>query len=137
MKKSCLILLCLVLIVSFAACGASAEDETGAVIKNNRLVVTLESNPSTGYGWIYAAAGDECFNSEAEYEYLTEPHDLNLVGAPGMERFIFTPSADGETTLHFEYLRTFEENSTLRTFDVSVRIEGGKLKLLSQKYVEL
>ena len=138
MKKSCLILLCTVLFFSFAACGSSAKEElTGAVIKNNRLVVTLESNPSTGYCWQYSAEGDECFASKAEYEFAAQEYELNLVGASGVERFTFSASADGETSLHFEYLRTFEENSTLYTFDVTVRVSNGKPKILSQKYTEL
>ena len=54
-----------------------------------------------------------------------------------MERFTFTPEADGETRLHFAYLRSFEENSTLRTFELSLTVSGGKLKILDQKYTDL
>ena len=138
MKKIGLILFSALLLWNLSACGASSRDETKkAVIKDDRLVVTLESNPSTGYGWAYTAEGDPCFPSVAEYAYTSPQHELNLAGASGTEIFIFTPEADGEAQLHFAYLRSFEENSTIREFDLRVSVSAGKLRILDQKYTEL
>ena len=134
MKKMCYILVCASLLLLLCAC-APGETER-AKVEGDRLIVTLESNPSTGYGWEYDTEGDPCFPSPAEYDYITEQHDLNLVGASGAETFTFAAKADGKTTLRFSYLRSFEENSTIRSYELSVAVSDGKIRILGQKYRE-
>ena len=90
--------------VGLAEDGKQVELRPGQV-----LVVTLDSNVTTGYSWtvaandntVLAAAGDPVYNGPEDQKPL-------VVGAGGTETFRFTASAAGSTTLRLEYHRPWE-----------------------------
>ena len=78
------------------------------------LIVSLGSNPSTGYQWDEEAAiarliKGEVIIEQVSHEYV-EPQDVpeSVVGAAGKEVWVFDTKATGTTTLEFTYSRPWE-----------------------------
>ncbi|MBA7689260.1 hypothetical protein ES703_97765 [subsurface metagenome] len=97
--------------------GSQVELDQGQV-----LIVTLESNPTTGYRWEVV----ETLDSILEHIGLAEfqPSDTvepPLVGAGGWEIFRFKAISAGQMTLQLVYHRPWEENvEPLKTFSCEV-----------------
>lgn len=70
------------------------------------VAIEFESNASTGYQWQYVMS-EEGIVKETGSEYIDDsPEDL--VGAPGVQRWVFEGVAPGEVTLSFTYCRPWE-----------------------------
>ena len=96
--------------------GGQVELEVGQI-----LVVTLESNPSTGYRWEKAEDNDSILEQLGEAEF--KPSDTSeppLVGAGGWEIFRFKVASVGQMTLTLVYHRPWEDVEPLKTFTVQV-----------------
>ena len=99
--------------------GSQVQVDVGQV-----LVLTLESNPTTGYSWEVVEAEDSVLrqSGEPEFEAASEL-DPPLVGAGGVEVFRFEAVGTGETQLELVYHRPWEEGvEPLETFSVQVII---------------
>ena len=84
------------------------------------LVVSLESNPTTGYRWEVSGSTEPALRQvgEAEFEARSD-----LIGAPGVETFRFEAAGAGEMTLTLAYHRPWEEGiEPLETFSVQVAV---------------
>jgi inhibitor of cysteine peptidase len=90
--------------------------------KGQTLVVTLESNPSTGYSWEVAEGMGTVLQQQGEAEFQpAKTGDQPLVGAGGSETLRFDVAAAGETTLKLVYHRPWEKGvEPLETFSVQV-----------------
>ncbi len=85
------------------------------------LVVSLESNPTTGYSWGVAEIDDEILQQEGEVEYKSES---DLVGAGGVETFRFKALAVGEGELKLIYRRPWEEGiEPIEVFSIGVNVK--------------
>jgi inhibitor of cysteine peptidase len=74
------------------------------------LVVTLASNPTTGYSWQVQEGPGPVLAQVGEVEYREAPQEATpLVGAGGTETFHFEAKAVGQTRLVLEYRRPWEE----------------------------
>jgi inhibitor of cysteine peptidase len=86
------------------------------------LVVTLESNPTTGYRWEQAKNQESILEQMGEAEF--KPSDTGeppLVGAGGWEIFRFKAISAGQMTLQLVYHRSWEEGvEPLKTFSLQV-----------------
>ena len=101
----------------------SAEDSGGRaeLDAGDLLVVTLESNPTTGYAWEVSEVDKAVLAQvgEAEFQEAAQEGE-QLVGAPGVQTFRFE-AARGETTLTLVYRRSWEKDvEPLQTFTVEV-----------------
>jgi inhibitor of cysteine peptidase len=99
----------------FAACG----DDGGTTIEldagdslselslevGDQLDVSLESNPTTGYSWELGPLPEGLELVSSEFE---EPGG-SLVGAPGVQLFVFDVVGAGSGILRFEYVRVFDD----------------------------
>jgi inhibitor of cysteine peptidase len=108
----------LMLLAALAACG-SDDDGAGArlvfdggdigseitVGVGEEFEVRLESNPTTGYAWQVVELPDAI--SEVSRDY--EAPDTSLVGAGGVEVFVFEGVAEGSGELRLEYVRSFDD----------------------------
>jgi len=98
-----------------------------APFKSQKAIIELEGNPTTGYSWFYELADEKIIKLEEEIIYLGKK---GMTGAPS--RFVYTlhSLSAGETTIHFEYKRPWEDKPAeeLRNFKVSVK-ESGKIIL--------
>jgi inhibitor of cysteine peptidase len=81
------------------------ENKTESQIKvGEKLTLNLESNPTTGYFWF--AIFDENFLSLVSKDYVPT---TNLIGAGGVERFIFIALKQGETSIKMLYSRNWKK----------------------------
>ena len=137
MKKR-LILACLLAVALgvFAACapaaGATASkevrvDETYAgkeveIAEGGVLIVTLESNPTTGYQWELSEITGNDILELVSSEF--QPAETGLVGAGGTEVWTFKALARGEATINLEYSRPWEGGEKgEKTFSLNVVVK--------------
>jgi len=100
--------------VFLIACGAKetsleAED-VGRQIElavGEKMLVTLTSNPTTGYQWEVAEI-DESVLAQLGTDY--DADSPQLVGSGGEETFTFEAVGTGETALQLIYHRSWEED---------------------------
>ena len=100
------------------------EDDNGGQVEvelGKLLIVTLESNPSTGYRW------GRVENNESILKQLGQPKFISSesgrpprVGRGGWEIFRFKAVSAGQMTLELVYHRTWEDVEPLKTFSVQV-----------------
>ena len=114
-----------------AACSpASSEVNIGADANATQLdlkvgqvlVISLESNPSTGYGWHVSEVDESILKQVGEVEFVQEPTDEQIVGAGGTEVLRFEAVGAGTTTLTLTYTRVWEDVDPEETFTVTVVI---------------
>ena len=101
--------------------GTTQELKVGDVI-----AITLESNPSTGYGWFAKSSNADVLDQsgEAQYQEPTSSSDEFLLGAPGTETLYFEAASKGTTLVTLEYKRNWETDvapEKVITFTVEVK----------------
>ncbi len=101
----------------------SAADNGGVVSASagERVVLTLESNASTGYRWNLSEEPDPEVLAFVSSAYV-EPEDSELVGASGTEVWEWDAVAEGSTVLRLEYARPFEPDDVADEFEVTVEV---------------
>jgi predicted secreted protein len=88
------------------------------------LVVTLESNPTTGYSWEVVETQESVLEQIGEAEFKpSQTGEPPLVGAGGWEIFRFKAISAGQTSLKLVYHRPWEEGvEPLKTFSIQVAV---------------
>jgi len=86
------------------------------------LVVTLESNPTTGYRWEQVENQESILQQMGEAEFKqSDTGGPPLVGAGGWEIFRFKAISAGQTSLKLVYNRPWEEGvEPINTFSIEV-----------------
>ncbi len=86
------------------------------------LVVTLESNPTTGYRWEVVEIQESILEQMGEAEFKpSQTGEPPLVGAGGWEIFRFKAISAGQTSLKLVYHRPWEEGvEPVKTFSIKV-----------------
>jgi inhibitor of cysteine peptidase len=98
--------------------GGQVEVESGKL-----LVVTLESNPSTGYRWELIENNESILKQFGQAEYKpAETSDPPVVGAGGWEIFRFKAVSAGQMALELVYHRSWEDAEPLKTFSIQVTV---------------
>ncbi len=127
MKKSLMLLaIVFTMVLLLAACKVApfTEADNGLTIEisiDETFTVTLQSNPTTGYGWTVAAVDSAILQQEGDKVYVQGNTDPNLVGAGGTETFTFTGLEAGQTTLQMVYSRSWETDvPPIQTFEVTI-----------------
>lgn len=131
MKTKISILIALILLTGILyACKASAntitinEQNAGKTIElktGDTLVVSLDGNLTTGFSWIPAAQDPILLEQVGDVE-VTPASDA--IGSPGKIVLKFNATAKGQTDLHLEYKRAWEEGvPPEKTFDVRVVVK--------------
>jgi inhibitor of cysteine peptidase len=89
------------------------------IAEGQDLVVSLQSNPSTGYSWERVPVEDEILQQAGEPEF--EEGRPGVVGAPGEQVFRFQAARTGTTKLDLVYHRPWEQEAKpAGTFSVTV-----------------
>ena len=111
-----------------AGCGPTGEvrldmaDNGGQVEMevDQTLVISLESNPTTGFRWELFEVEDPILQSMGEAEFQPS-ESKEVVGAGGTEIFRFKAVGIGQTTLTLVYRRPWEEGvDPIETFRLNV-----------------
>ncbi len=96
-----------------------------SVIKMNvedRLEITLEGNPTTGYVWEKVEGDNEMLPQQGDYQYT--PAEPLLLGSGGKFTFTFLAASAGKTRLRLIYHRTFEKNTDpIKSLEVMVIVK--------------
>ncbi len=125
-RKIILLVLTVVALIGVPGAFASSEinldfGDNGSTIEVNKgqiLVISLESNPSTGSTWEVTELDTHILRQIGEPEF--QPGS-NVPGAPGMQIFRFEAVNTGQTPLKLIYHRPFEPNvPPLKTFSIQV-----------------
>jgi len=101
------------------------ENDDGSqveLMQGQILVVTLESNPTTGYSWEVVETQESILEQMGEAEFKqSETGEPPLVGAGGWEIFRFKAISAGQTSLKLVYHRPWEEGvEPVKTFSIQV-----------------
>jgi predicted secreted protein len=86
---------------------------------NEVLVVSLESTPSSGYGWEITEIDGRVIQQVGEVEFVEKP-GIPQVGDWDVEVFRFEPVVSGECTLTLVYRSAQEPEPPLDTFTITV-----------------
>lgn len=79
------------------------------VIENTEIKISVSSNPSTGYQWMYFVDGDAIeFTSE---NYVSSSTSPDVVGAGGTQTFVFNAVKPGKVTVTLSYERAWEDGN--------------------------
>jgi inhibitor of cysteine peptidase len=103
---------------------ASHNGQGIEVAAGDLLVITLESNPTTGFGWQLSGIDEDLLALiESRYE-PGENAEQGMVGAGGNEVWTFKALTTGVTTISMEYSRPWEGGEkAVQTFEVTVTIK--------------
>lgn len=99
--------------------GESDNNQTVSLVKGDRLLVSLPSNPSTGYSWYYT--------SEPVAEVLQETRQWyeaksDLIGGGGVYHWEYTAAGIGSTSISLAYSRPWENGQPLKTYTLNVKV---------------
>lgn len=85
------------------------------------IVIALESNPTTGYGWQVGGRVDPAIVALISSDY--EPSPSTALGTGGHQRWTFRTVGRGTTTIRLDYARPWELTSPVKstTFTLVVR----------------
>ncbi|MGC9041156.1 MAG: carboxypeptidase regulatory-like domain-containing protein [Roseiflexus sp.] len=107
------------IIVTLAHHGTSV-----AVAEGQRLIVKLEGQPGTGYGWELKEPSSLLQTSDPVFEPLSAS-SAAATSAPMVQAFRFTPVRAGSETLTLVYRRPWKRQAApLRTFTIQVETTG-------------
>lgn len=107
--------------------GAADNGGTITLKQGRELKVTLEGNPSTGFGWqvaddsgVLEQVGEPVFDESQSKSGSSEP----VVGAAGNQVFTFKTIKAGSGELRLEYKRSWETTvPPEKTYAVTVTVE--------------
>jgi inhibitor of cysteine peptidase len=123
------ILFLLAVVLGLGACAPAAGElpldmeDNGSLVELDLgwvLVISLESNPSTGYGWHVLQIDPARLEQVGEAEFSPAEADDDLVGSPGVEILRFKTVGSGTTTLTLTYDRAWESLQPEATFTLTV-----------------
>ena len=114
-----------------SACGAPQPLQVGAEADGTqvelkvgqRVIISLESNPSTGFGWHVPFVDEGVLTQVGEVEFTQGEEAEGLVGAGGIESLTFEAVAKGTTTLTLNYDRSWESVAPEQTFTLTIVIK--------------
>lgn len=87
------------------------------------VILTLPSNPTTGFRWVLRDAASNQLDSLGP-EVYSNPEDAGLVGSAGQSTWRFQAKQAGEGHLLLTYQRPWEsEVAPAKTFDCSIRVK--------------
>ena len=96
--------------------GQQIEVEIGQI-----LVVSLVSNPTTGYSWQVSENDETILAPQGEVNYQADPQSEGLVGSGGTETFRFKAEKSGRVNLELIYHRPWEQDvDPLQVYTIDV-----------------
>jgi inhibitor of cysteine peptidase len=126
LRRLCVVAVLLTAMSLLAGCCGTGEvklaaEDNGSQVELQRgqtLVITLDSNPTTGYRWEVVASDSPVLRQKGEAEYKAP--ESSAVGAGGQEVFRFEAASAGEMTLELAYRRSWEDEEPAERFSVHV-----------------
>jgi inhibitor of cysteine peptidase len=120
----------LILLAAVSGCAkqvTAGDADQGRIVElvpGESLVLTLESNPTTGYSWQLVEVDEAVLKPKGEPEFKPSSGSEGLVGAGGEEVFRFDAAGSGRTTLSLAYARPWEKDTPpLKTYTITVVVK--------------
>ncbi len=110
------------LLLIFFTAGCNGGGEQNIYDLGQTIVLTLESNATTGYSWQLADPIDTKVVELISDNYLAP--QTGLVGAGGVEEWTFKAIGKGKAKIKLEYVRPWEKDQApveTQTFTLRVR----------------
>ena len=102
---------------------ASNDGGQQTLARGQAVVVTLDSNPTTGYSWAVADVDNNVLRQVGDPVYQTANSNPKVLGAGGAQIFRFEAASAGTTTLKMVYRRSWETGvAPIKTFTVQVTV---------------
>jgi inhibitor of cysteine peptidase len=105
--------------------------DNGSTLKistGDTLRLELESNPSTGYLWVFGAPFDPELLVMVSESYDREKDSDKRVGSPMKRIMTFKAVAPGRTGIKLDYKRPWERNEApVKTYELLLLIDGAPL----------
>lgn len=106
-----------------ASLTAADNGRTIEVPRGTEVLVSLESNRTTGFSWTLAGPMSGPLQQDGDPIYVPDRASTGAVGVGGIETWRFRAAATGEQRLAFEYRRPFEkELAPARSVTIDVRV---------------
>lgn len=102
--------------------GSDANGKTVDVKNVSRVVIALEGNITTGYGWDVLRIEGAAVRAEGKVEYVGGKHPKGLVGGGGTFRATFRVIAKGKATVTMVCRRPWEKEDPAETFTVTLNV---------------
>ncbi|WP_327120310.1 protease inhibitor I42 family protein [Nocardia sp. NBC_01730] len=135
MRKSLLVLL---LGLAVMGCGSNDSSAADPVVRvtdadngqerglhaGQRLVVTLPSNPSTGYSWRIAELDDALVKLDGVADFEPDPTVPVAPGSGGSTVWTFVGAGTGVAQLTMDYARPWEQGmEPTERFSLTIKVE--------------
>lgn len=104
-------------------CESTVVTELVDVKVGEAFTVTLESNPTTGFGWTLVGALPYWLE-QTDYQYRPLPGAPGMTGTGGSEEWTYQPKAAGSTMLLYEYRQPWAGGPPARTHSVMVMAQA-------------
>jgi inhibitor of cysteine peptidase len=88
----------------------------------DRLIVTLDSNATTGYSWNLSAISDTSVIAKVSDEYVAPTSAPPLMGQGGQEAWPFEALDAGTAIISMKYIRSWETEEPADTFEITVNV---------------
>jgi inhibitor of cysteine peptidase len=119
------------LLLLAAACGGRGSSNTfelsqgdsGTTLQvapDDEIVISLESNPTTGYGWHEAEKSQN--NGILQLLAKSYESESDAIGSGGVETWTYKAVKAGKTVLELNYLRPFEPDEIAGKFTVTIDV---------------
>ena len=127
-NKASLVLVLVFTVLFIAACGGNGDTGTysdpGRKIKvenGDEFVISLKSNPTTGYTW--EESSESSMVSLVNVDYQQDEADEDMVGVGGKEFFTYRAKQAGETKIEMVYGQHWEGGEVDKPLVYTVVIE--------------
>jgi inhibitor of cysteine peptidase len=87
----------------------------------DRIVISLEANPTTGYSWQQVPGLDESVVKFVSEDYQQAPASPNMVGVGGTDTLTYEAVGEGTTTVALGYQRSGDATAA-ESFTVTVTV---------------
>ena len=97
------------------------DGQTFFMTKEDEVVISLNSNATTGYMWEIADINTQVISEKRKSDYLVQSQKL---GAPGIQVFYFIATGAGYSDINFVYRRSWESDTPpLKKYSVKIQVK--------------
>lgn len=103
----------------------------GCLPSKASTTISLPTNPSTGYEWVYTMDKDDVLvYVKDEYRANTVLGMPDRMGEGGMQTYVFQAEGEGTVTIDFSYVRPWDKSARpAATASYTYTIDNGRLTL--------
>ena len=125
MKRAGALFIISLMALCFAAGCGKVEIEEGITYDKDKMYITLESNPTTGYTWNAEISDTNVLKFVSDVYKQTEEKE-GLTGSGGYDVFTFEAVTEGTAVVTLTYARQWEGGEVGEVREVTVNVADDK-----------